>query len=91
MYSFDPTEKHQKTFGFLMFSGGSKGNIVKKWLGLPKILGIVKQVSFMESILQLSFRTIKSYFLEHLSTEWAFSCSKLTIETLEQGVKYVQS
>ena len=22
---------------------------------------------------------------------WAFACSKLTIETLEQGVKYVQS
>ena len=22
---------------------------------------------------------------------WAFTCSKLTIETLEQGVKYVQS
>ena len=27
----------------------------------------------------------------HLSTQWAFTCSKLTIETLEQGVKYVQS
>ena len=25
------------------------------------------------------------------STQWAFICSKLTIETLEQGVKYVQS
>ena len=25
------------------------------------------------------------------STQWAFTCSKLTIETLEQGVKYVQS
>ena len=24
-------------------------------------------------------------------TQWAFTCSKLTIETLEQGVKYVQS
>ena len=24
------------------------------------------------------------------STQWAFTCSKLTIETLEQGVKYVQ-
>ena len=23
--------------------------------------------------------------------QWAFTCSKLTIETLEQGVKYVQS
>ena len=24
-------------------------------------------------------------------SQWAFTCSKLTIETLEQGVKYVQS
>ena len=23
--------------------------------------------------------------------QWTFTCSKLTIETLEQGVKYVQS
>ena len=26
-----------------------------------------------------------------LLTQWTFSCSKLTKETLEQGVKYVQS
>ena len=26
-----------------------------------------------------------------LQTQPAFTCSKLTIETLEQGVKYVQS
>ena len=26
-----------------------------------------------------------------LTTQWAFTGSKLTIETLEQGVKYVQS
>ena len=33
-----------------------------------------------------------SYFLSYrLSTQPAFPCSKLTIETLEQGVKYVQS
>ena len=24
-------------------------------------------------------------------SQWAFTCSKLTIETLEQGRKYVQS
>ena len=24
-------------------------------------------------------------------SQWAFTCSKLTIETLEQGVKYVQN
>ena len=26
-----------------------------------------------------------------IATQSAFTCSKLTIETLEQGVKYVQS
>ena len=29
--------------------------------------------------------------LQKLTTQPAFTCSKLTIETLEQGVKYVQS
>ena len=29
--------------------------------------------------------------LDYVSTQLAFTCSKLTIETLEQGVKYVQS
>ena len=29
--------------------------------------------------------------LESRITQLAFTCSKLTIETLEQGVKYVQS
>ena len=27
----------------------------------------------------------------HALTQWAFTCSNLTIETVEQGVKYVQS
>ena len=30
MFSFDPPLKEQKTKGFLMFSGESKGNIRKK-------------------------------------------------------------
>ena len=29
--------------------------------------------------------------LRHIMTQPAFTCSKLTIEILEQGVKYVQS
>ena len=29
--------------------------------------------------------------LSLIISQWAFTCSKLTIETLEQGVKYVQS
>ena len=36
-----------------------------------------------------------AFFAEHVRmttlTQSAFTCSKLTIETLEQGVKYVQS
>ena len=31
------------------------------------------------------------YFQVQLETQPAITCSKLTIETLEQGVKYVQS
>ena len=31
------------------------------------------------------------YFFEDPFTQSAFTCSKLTIETLEQGVKYVQN
>ena len=33
----------------------------------------------------------KYHFLRELDSQPAFTCSKLTIETLEQGVKYVQS
>ena len=36
----------------------------------------------------------KQLFLQHFwsaPTQPAFTCSKLTVETLEQGVKYVQS
>ena len=46
----------------------------------------------------LGFKTIVSgqklislFFMIHGHTQPAFTCSKLTIETLEQGVKYVQS
>ena len=43
--------------------------------------------------------TLKVYFWQRnillytttLNTQPAFTCSKLTLETLEQGVKYVQS
>ena len=29
--------------------------------------------------------------LKHENFRWAFACSKLAIETLKQGMKYVQS
>ena len=34
---------------------------------------------------------IKLKFYHVVTSQPAFTCSKLTIETLEQGVKYVQS
>ena len=34
---------------------------------------------------------MKAIFLWQETTQWAFTCSKLTLETLDQGVKYVQS
>ena len=40
--------------------------------------------------IQISVKHLKSFFRE-LLTQPAIICSKLTIETLEQGVKYVQS
>ena len=36
--------------------------------------------------------TVKSYMTKtNEKSQQAFTCSKLTIETLEQGVKYVQN
>ena len=32
-----------------------------------------------------------NWFIEDSTTQLAFTCSKLTIETLEKGVKYVQN
>ena len=37
------------------------------------------------------FILIKYFFRTEAPTQPAIACSKLTIETLEQGVKYVQS
>ena len=38
-----------------------------------------------------SISWVKSPVFELETTQPAFTCSKLTIETLEQGVKYVQN
>ena len=38
-----------------------------------------------------SIRTVFETIFISEQTQSAFTCSKLTIETLEQGVKYVQS
>ena len=42
------------------------------------------------NILEILITLIFSWFLYLLDTQLAFTFSKLTIETLEQGVKYVQ-
>ena len=36
MFPFDPPWKHQKTFGFLMFSGGQKGIFGRKRLNIQQ-------------------------------------------------------
>ena len=36
-------------------------------------------------------RTTEGLTFGGRASQWAFTCSKLTIETLEQGVKYIQS
>ena len=45
------------------------------------------------SFLKRSTKTLNKAILcgQELLTQWAFTCSKLTIETLGQGVKYVQT
>ena len=44
--------------------------------------------SFIKDVLFVSF---SDTFIEELITQLIFTCSKATIETLEKGVKYVQS
>ena len=39
---------------------------------------------------QINF-SIKDFFCKCDQAQSAFTCSKLTIETLEQGVKYIQN
>ena len=47
---------------------------------------IVPEEGHVFLVQKLSYR-LKSRF----SSQWAFTCPKLTIETVEQGLKYVQS
>ena len=37
-----------------------------------------------------SYKELYNYNVQIIATQPAITCSKLTIETLEQGVKYVQ-
>ena len=57
--------------------------LLKQRYGNPQLL----INTYMEQFVKLG-KIDKS---DDVSTQPAFTCSKLTIETLEQGVKYVQS
>ena len=49
---------------------------------------------FKENLNSMQIRKNKKHLenkLQQITTQRAFTCSKLTIETLEQGMKYVQS
>ena len=48
-------------------------------------------VLFVTAILNDFFCAANRYFIAKKQSQPAFTCSKLIIETLEQGVKYVQS
>ena len=56
-----------------------------------KILRLVKQmtITILENREEFFFPQVKQFRNNYSQT--AFACSKLTIETLGQGVKYIQS
>ena len=61
-------------------------------------LSAIEKFSYLQGYLKgTTFQAIGEFPLKVIfgvfccRTQWAFTCSKLTIETLEQGVKYVQS
>ena len=62
-------------------------------LKVRKIFGLIS--TFLTPILNrvnsMNYVVNNMNFLEHILTQPAITCSKLTIELLEQGLKYVQS
>ena len=50
-----------------------------------------KKTHLMRSVLILVLQLYGVLLTHNLSIQSAFTCSKLTTETLKQGVKYVQS
>ena len=69
---------------FLFFVFSSSSNLMEN------IYKNILQLKNWSNILINFSRTI-SYFTQNIPSHLAITCSKLTIETLEQGVKYVQS
>ena len=60
MFSFDPPENVRKTFGFLIFSGGSKRNIGKKRVK-DYLLGMRHCETFCNSLFTFSNKVSISY------------------------------
>ena len=48
-------------------------------------------ISWKQTERDINYFFLKTTDLPHLYSQPEFACSKLTIETLEQGVKYVHS
>ena len=59
-------------------------------LKTPEILGVRREFK-MGTIARNVNITFKNKILRQIYSQPAFACSKLTIETLEQGMKYVLS
>ena len=60
--------------------------------GVLNILPYLRfNISFYYTLVHGTLNLMKGIFLKHVISQPAFICSKLTIKTLEQGVKYVQS
>ena len=56
------------------------------------IWGVLFQLYWRVTFFVCNKTTVKSYMTKtNEKSQQAFTCSKLTIETLEQGVKYVQN
>ena len=47
-------------------------------------------ITFTKDSLESFYKKRKKHKTSVCISQWAFTCSKLTIEALEQGVKYVQ-
>ena len=76
----------QKLFSFLASIISIKTNHTK-----PELCLTVTLTPIGSWLTQKAFRTAMVRGFLRLTSQWAFSCSKLTIAILEQGVKYVQS
>ena len=74
--------KYIKGYGFLSIARKFGDKYGKKLMGTATKTGMDAAKTASKGVVQK---------LAEATAQWAFTCSKLTIEILEQGVKYVQS